>query len=158
MSATPHLGCTCCHLMNHRLLMLHPNEHVENLGLLQESIKPLHAICTTWTTDLRPKTLIGVATTTPYGSWETDLNDCGTVFNQLLRCHVSLDSFCLVLCCCDEPPTAPPQKRARVNCGCPEGPTRVMPPSRKDDGSIRAPAFCLLVVRGKKVACGASGC
>ena len=29
----------------------------------------------------------------------------------------SLGSFCFVLCCCDEPPTASPPKRARVSTG-----------------------------------------
>ena len=118
------------------------------------TIRPLYAICTTWTADLRPGTLTDVAaatpeeTETPSRSWRVLGNRLERLWNCVqptapLPCQ-SLGSFCEVLCCCDEPPTASPPKRARVYCGCQPGPTRVMLPSRKDDGSIRAPALCFL--------------
>ena len=70
LTTTPHLECTCCHLLNHWLLMLHPNEHVQELylrgkGHQRHTIRPLYATCTTWTSDLRPGTLIDVAAATP---------------------------------------------------------------------------------------------
>ena len=45
-----HLVYTCYHLLSHRLLVLHPNEHVGNLDLLQELfLRILHdswTVCT----------------------------------------------------------------------------------------------------------------
>ena len=137
------------------------NEHVGNLDLLQElflrgkghqrrTIGPLYATCTTWTADLRPWTLIDVAAATPEET-ETPSRSLCVLLGRLWNCVQpmarqpcqSLGSFCLVLCCCDEPPSASPPKRARVYCGCQPGPTHVMLPSRQDDGNIRAPALCL---------------
>ena len=77
-------------------------------------------------------------------SWETDLRDCGTVFNQRLRYHVRVWAlFIMRGVVVTSPPTASPPKRARVYCGCQPGPTRVTPPPRQDGGSIREPALCL---------------
>ena len=108
-----HLVYTCCHLLSHQLLVLHPNEHVSNLDLLKELYTRI--IQDSWTvcsarrerastshdqTALRklhdldggPSTRISdVAAATPEetethhlilcASWESDLRDCGTVFN-----------------------------------------------------------------------------
>ena len=50
-------------------------------------------------------------------------------------------------CVVCELPTASSPKGARVYCGYRSGPTGVMPPSRQDDGNIRAPALaCVLAV------------
>ena len=47
----------------------------------------------------------------------------------------------LVMCLWTKLPTASRPKSARVYCGCRPGPTRVTPPSRQDDGNVRAPAL-----------------
>ena len=54
-------------------------------------------------------------------------------------------TFGLVSCLCFELPTASGPKSARVYCGYWPGPTRVMLPSRQDDGNIRAPARACIV-------------
>ena len=36
-------------------------------------------------------------------------------------------------------------KSARVYCGCRPGPTRVTPPSKQDDGNVRAPSLARAV-------------
>ena len=55
-----------------------------------------------------------------------------------------LCSVVIVLC---EQPTASLASKARVYCGFRPGPTCVTPPSRQDDGNVRAPArVCTLVV------------
>ena len=60
----------------------------------------------------------------------------------------------LVLWFCEQPTASPPEW-ARVYCGFRPGPTRVMPPSRQDDGDIRAPALaCIVGVVVHVVACG----
>ena len=95
-------------------------------GLQRHTIRPLYLTCTTWTADLRPGTLIDVAAATPEET-ETpsrSLRVLGTRLERLWNCVQptapllcqSLGSFCEVLCCCDEPPTASPPKRARVYC------------------------------------------
>ena len=139
LSTTPHLGCTCCHLLNHRPLMLHPNEHVGNLDLLQElslrekgpqrhTIRPLYLICTTWTADLRPQTLIDVAAATPEETetpsrslrvLETDYCVQPTapllvrVWDHFVRCCVAVTSH----------PQPLLRRGQGVYCGCQPGPT-----------------------------------
>ena len=55
----------------------------------------------------------------------------------------------------EQPTTSLPQQ-ARVYCGFGPGTTRVMLPSRQDDGNNRAPALACVVARG--VVDAASGC
>ena len=50
-------------------------------------------------------------------------------------------TFGLVLCLWIELPAASGPKSARVYCGYRPGATRVTPPSRQDDGNVRAPAL-----------------
>ena len=124
-----HLGCTCyhLHLLNHQLLVLHPNEHVGNLDLLQELqelfLRILHdpwTVCTArrerastshdqtalrdlHDLDCEPSTRVDVAAATPEetathhlipcASWESDLRDCGTVFNH---CSAAMSEFGLI--------------------------------------------------------------
>ena len=50
-------------------------------------------------------------------------------------------TFGLVMYLLTELPTASGPKSTRVYCGYGLGPTRVTPPSRQDDGDVRAPAL-----------------
>ena len=73
-----------------------------------------------------------------------------------LRYHVGeLGSFVHRLSAVEQP-TASLAYQAQVYCGLRPGPTRVMLPSRQDDGNIRTPALACVVARGVVVV--VSGC
>ena len=44
----------------------------------------------------------------------------------------------------------PPSVEALGYCGCHPGPPSVMPPSRQDDGDIRAPTRACVVTSGRE--------
>ena len=139
LSTTPQLGCTCSHLLNERLLMLHPNEHVGNLDLLQElflqgkehqrhTIRPLYSGRRTFDHGSLMSPLRLLRRQTHHlvlcASWESDLRDCGTVPNQRLRYHVRVWAH-FVRCCVAV--TSHPQPPLRRGHGCTVGVNRDPP-------------------------------
>ena len=169
LSMILHLVYTCyhLHLLNHRLLVLHPNEHVGNLDLLQELqelfLRILHdswTVCTarrerastshdqTALRDLHdldggPSTRVSdVASATPEeikthhlilcASWESDLRDCGTVFNHR---SAAMSEFGLIFERCCVAVTSYPQPPLRRGRGCTMG---ILTRTHPCDASIQA--------------------